>query len=290
MKTKTYLKTALILASVILISSAFIAGNGSFSGPNDPVKLVYKMETGKSICYISSTDMTQSMDINGQTMDVLIKSYLGYKVKLTGKTEQNLKLEIIVDSLHSRIDSPQGSTDNLIKEVAGKTFNMVISPLGKVVDLSEASKIEYDVQGQGNANLGQSFANIFPDLPEKAVKPGDTWTKNDTLVTKSSTSKTTQIVQSSNKFESVEKVNGIDCAKITATIAGTLQNNVQNNDMNIFVSGPMQGTVTFYFALKEGYLVKQEMKSKVTGTVEISGPQSMSFPVTIEINHTMVAQ
>jgi hypothetical protein len=287
MKTSTTIKCGSILSVLLILfitSSGFTSGRRELPGPKDPVKLVYNPAEGKSISYLSSTAVSQAMDINGQTMNVFIENKMAYKVKMAGKSGDNLKLEITIDSLNMKVDSPQGSTGSKVKDVEGKLFNMILSPIGKEVDISEAEKIEYTVEGSGSGNLSQSFASIFPDLPEKAVKPGDTWTKTDTIQTKTAASKVTQIVQSTNKYEGMEKINGLDCAKISSTVSGTMETTAQNQGMDIFYSGPFQGTVTLYFAVKEGYFVKQEVLTKMTGTVEISGPQSMTFPVTMETN------
>jgi hypothetical protein len=63
-----------------------------------------------------------------------------------------------------------------------------------------------------------------------------------------------------------------------------MQSNVQNMGMDIAISGPITGQVTVWFAIKEGYFVKQEVVQKMNGTVDISGPQSMSFPITMDTN------
>lgn len=286
MKTKTYLKKALlpILVSIIIISSmAFVNNISQLPGPKDPVKLAYNVSESKSISYLSATAITQSMDINGQTMNVLVDNNMAFKVKMLGKSDENLKLEITIDSLSSKVESPQGSTGGKIQMVEGKTFNMVLSPRGKEIDVTEAAKIEYNVEGSGNNNLSQYFANIFPDLPENPVKPGDTWTKLDTVNSISSASKVIQIIQSTNTFEGIEKIDGLECAKITSTITGTMQTTTQNMGMDIFMSGPLQGTVTLYFAVKEGYFVREFSSAKMNGTIEISGPQSMTFPVIMDI-------
>jgi hypothetical protein len=285
MKTSTTTKHGSILIALFLIifaSTAFIINISEIPGTKDPVKLVYNFSEGKTISYYSATAISQAMDINGQTMNVMVDNSLAFKVKMIGKADENLKLEVTIDSLSMKIDSPNGSTGAKVKEVEGKKFNMLLSPRGKEIDVNEASKIEYSVEGSAGGNLSQSFANIFPDLPENPVNPGDTWTKNDSVISKSGTSKTSQVFQSSNKFEGIEKMNGIDCAKITSTITGTMQTNTQNQGMDIFYSGPFQGTVTLYFAVKEGYFLRQDVSTKMTGTIEISGPQSMTFPCVME--------
>lgn len=292
MKTKTYLKTALlpILVSIIVISSmAFVINISELPGPQDPVKLAYNYAEGKSVSYTLTTAVTQAMDVSGQTMNVLVNNNMAFKVKMLGKSDENLKLEITVDSLSTKVESPQGSAGGKIKDVEGKTFNMVLSPLGKEIDVNEAAKIEYTVEGSGGGNMSQSFASIFPDLPGNPVKPGDTWTKNDTISNNSATTKVKQIIQSTNKFEGIEKIDGLECAKITSTITGTMQTTTQNMGMDIFYNGPLQGTVTLYFAVKEGYFVKQEVLTKMTGTIEISGPQSMTFPVVMDTSSKIEA-
>ena len=280
----------IVLSFTIVFSTAFIINTNETPGSKDPVKLAYNFAAGKSIPYYSATTITQAMDVNGQTMNVLINQNLAFKAKMVSKVNEDFKLEILVDSLVSKVDSPNGSTGGKIKEVEGKTFNMSVSPLGKELDTKEAEKIEFSVEGTPGGNLSQYFANVFPDLPEKPVSVGDVWVKNDTVSSKSATSNTTQIIQSSNKFEGIEKINGVDCAKITSTITGTMQTTTQNQGMDILFKGPLTGTVTLYFAVKEGNFVRREISTKMTGTIDISGAQSMTFPVVMETNSKIEAK
>lgn len=277
-----YASVMIMLLAIIVSSSAFVLSKNDPSRSGEAVKLTYNMAIGKSLAYSSVTAVSQNMDINGQTMNVLVDNNLGFKIKMLGKVDDNLKFEVTVDSLTTKVDSPNGSTGGKIKDVEGKVFNMIISPLGKEIDVSEAAKIEYSVEGSGNGNLSQSFANIFPDLPEKPINQGDTWTKDDSVINKSAVAKSSLKFQATSKFEGVEKINGMECAKITSSLTGTMATTAQNQGMDIFYSGPYQATVTVYFAVKEGYFVSQETSSKMTGTVEISGPQSMSFPVVMD--------
>jgi hypothetical protein len=49
------------------------------------------------------------------------------------------------------------------------------------------------------------------------------------------------------------------------------------------MSGPFTGTVELYFAIKEGYYIKQVAKSKMNGTLELRD-QGMSFPVVMNVD------
>lgn len=291
MKTSTTIKHVTILSVLFIFlssSSTLIVRNDEVSGQKGPVKLTYNLPEGKSLAYDSKTVVAQAMDIQGQTMYVNVENSLSFKMKRVGKADANLKIEITIDSMGMKVDSPMGgSSDNKIKDVEGKSFNMIMSPFGKEIEYSEAGKLEYSVEGAGAVNMSQAFSTIFPDLPENEVKPGDTWTKNDSIINKTSVGQTSQIFQSVNKFEGIENFNGVECAKITSTFTGTMQTTAQNQGMDIFYSGPIQGTVTLYFAVKEGYFVKQTSVSRMSGTVSITGPQSMEFPITMDTTTTM---
>jgi hypothetical protein len=164
-------------------------------------------------------------------------------------------------------------------------FNIIISPSGKIIDLSGASKVVYTIEGSGESNMNQSFLSYFPVLPKNSVQPGDTWTTNDTIDSKSQSNSVWMPVAAAFKYEGLEKINGIDCAKITATLTGTRKMTTQSQGMEIHTSGPFTGTQTLFFAVNEGYFVKQTVVSKMTGNIEIPD-QNMSFPVVMTITST----
>jgi len=89
-------------------------------------------------------------------------------------------------------------------------------------------------------------------------------------------------VESSNKFEGIENIDGIDCAKISATLSGSRKMTTQSQGMDILTNGPFTGTLVLLFAVKEGYLIKETVTTKMTGNVEIPS-QNMSFPVVMDI-------
>jgi hypothetical protein len=54
--------------------------------------------------------------------------------------------------------------------------------------------------------------------------------------------------------------------------------------MDIKMSGPFTGTGELYFAPDKGYFLKHTVKSRMTGQIEITSPDVMSFPVTMDQN------
>jgi len=249
------------------------------------INLEYKYSADKYVKYLSDTKIVQDMDVNGQSMLVNISMSLGCEVKSAGKQGENLNLEIKIDTMAQNVESPQGSAGGPVNDVKGKVFNIIISPSGKIIDLSGASKVVYTIEGSGESNMNQSFLSYFPVLPKNSIQPGDTWTTNDTIDSKSQSNSVWMPVAAAFKYEGLEKINGMDCAKITATLTGTRKMTTQSQGMEIHTSGPFTGTQTLFFAVNEGYFVKQTVVSKMTGNIEIPD-QNMSFPVVMTITST----
>jgi hypothetical protein len=286
------LKNLAITGMVLILSGIFSIGY-SQRKTDQPLlkggggtKLVYNYPAGKVFKYTTNTKIVEDMDVNGQSMLVNVAISMGCQVKAIEKQAENLKIEIKIDSMTQNVESPQGTAGGSINDVKGKVFNMVISPAGKAVDISEASKIVYTVEGSGENNLSQAFLAYFPALPKGEVNPGDTWTTNDTVDSKSPSNSLWMPVQANYKYEGIENIDGIDCAKISSTISGTRKMSTQSQGMgDIKTSGPFTGTQTLLFAVKEGYLIKESVTSKLTGTIEIPD-QNMNFPVVMTITST----
>jgi hypothetical protein len=281
-----HVKNFAVSASILILSGICSLGYSqkkSEAAPvNGGVKLEYNYPEGKSYKYLSGTKIVQNMDVNGESMLVNVLISMGCEVKSAGKIGENLKLEIKIDTMAQSIESPQGTGGGAINDVKGKVFNMIISPSGKAIDFTEATKIVYTLEGSGENNLGDSFRNYFPSLATNQLKPGDTWVTNDTIDTKSPTNSVWMPVESNYKFEGFRNIDGIDCAKISSTITGSRKMTTQSQGMEIRTSGPFTGTRVLLFAVKEGYMIKDSVASKMTGNIEIAD-QNMNFPVVMDI-------
>ncbi|HRC89346.1 MAG TPA: hypothetical protein PK910_04930 [Bacteroidales bacterium] len=266
-----------LFVAFITVLSVSLSGQ-SKNAPADAVTLAYNIPAGEKLVYRVSTDVAQLIEVEGQTVNVMVNNKLVFQTKLLEKKKDNMVLEVTVDSLSTNVNAMGSVTQANIGDVSGKSFKMVLAPDGKVIDASEAAKIEYFVEGQGSGNLGQTFLNVFPKMSAKPVKPGDRWTSSDSVQTVSAGTKVLQSFEYSNTYEGNEVINGKDCAKIVSDFKGTMETSTQNMGMDILVHGPISGQSVVYFAIKEGYVVSQEETSKLNGTVEVTG-QNMTFPV-----------
>ncbi len=137
MKTcKTY-----FLSLIALMAISF-----QMAGQGGAVMLAYNPPEGKSFAYTLTTAVTQAMEVEGQSVNVFINSNLGYNARLAGKKGENLNYEITVQSLSMNIDAMGNAMSNDVAEVKGKSFSILVAGTGKVLDASEASRIEYTVE------------------------------------------------------------------------------------------------------------------------------------------------
>jgi hypothetical protein len=248
------------------------------------IRLVYNYPAEVPVMYLNINKITQSMDIQGQPIDVYVNSAFGCSVRQTGKDGNNLKLEIRVDTIGQIVDSPQGYAGGAVSGVSGKLFNILIAPDGKEIDVSEAEKIVYNIEGSGETNVLSNFIDFFPDLPTGNIKPGDTWDSSDSIKTDSPSMSMKMVYSLVNKLEGIENFNGVECARITSEMTGTRSMSTMSQGMEIYTSGSFTGTGTMFFAINEGYFINQTLSSKMTGNVEMYAPQAMTFPLVMDIN------
>lgn len=284
---KTTRINSLRFLAIISITAVFLFPGTLFSQNKDAVKLVYDYPANTPVKYMSKSKMVQNMDINGQAMVVKVDALLGCTVVAKGKEGDKQLLEIKMDTLLQNVETPGSSTGGVLKDAIGKVFNMKISDSGKEVDLVEVQKISY-TNGQGaRTTLDESFSNFFPDLPAESITPGYTWSSADTMKNDSESAKLMIIVKAENKFEGFEVFNGIICAKISFTITGTRDLKTQTQGMDIKMSGPLTGSGELFFSAEKGYFIKVTFITKTTGQIEITSPENMSFPVTVDQNSTI---
>lgn len=270
-------KQALVLLAVML-------GVSLCANAQKTVDFTYRYPS-VPVSYTNSEKIHESLDIQGQAMDVFVTGFMECNVKSAGNNSQNVNLTITVDTLAQIIDSPQGMMGGGVAEAKGRSFDLVLMPNGKIADLSGAKNATYNIPGQGPGNFSASFTDFFPVLPAGKVSQGYTWTSVDTLSTDTGTNTQVTIMNSENKFEGFEEVSGVNCAKITSSTTGTsnIRNQVQGMDMR--TTGNFTGNSVTYFSPESGYFIKFTSNTKMTGNVEMPN-EGYSFPVVMDIVET----
>lgn len=282
MINKKALKTWLVFLPVILVLSILAGCTAKvpiWGDPQTGLILQYRMAENQVLKYQLTIKQTQDVEVMSQQMKTETSGEIAFTAKSKGVKENNQQLGITIDSMILNIKSPQGEISPDMSSVEGKSFDMTMTTLGKELDLSGAESIRYDLGQAGKRDIASNFQAVFPDLADRPVKIGDTWTSKDTITEKIGSGGIEILLESFNTLEGFETVDGMECAKITAKIKGTLEGGGNQGGADLAFKGNIEGTETWHFAYKEGLFVKQIIDVFTKGTVSIRGPQEMSIPL-----------
>ena len=130
-------------------------------------------------------------------------------------------------------------------------------------------------------DLSSGFQAFFPDLPDRAVKQGDTWPSQDSVTQKTGEGDIFISLNHVNTLDGFETIDGIECARIKTESKGTLKGNLEQGGASLTLDGTTTATTTWYFAIKQGFLVKSDGKSGFSGTVAVA-QANMTIEVTGE--------
>jgi len=271
----------LALAALLVLAGA-AADRPSAQGP---VTLAYKFPAGVTLSYQEVGTQSQTMDMMGQSMVTTVKSSLDFGLKLKGMKGSDYELSVVIDAAKSDIDSVQGPISTDFAAVIGKGFDMVVGPLGKEIDWSGAAALKV-ATAEGERDMSSTFQAFFPDLPDKALKVGDSWDSEDSVIQKAAAGDTLVKAKHVNTLDGFETVDGFECARIKVVSNGTISGNLEQQGMGLTLAMKTEGKGTYYFAVKEGFYVKSDVKGTLSGSVEVGAPANMSIPITGETSGT----
>jgi len=251
----------------------------SAPAPAATVVLEYKMPAGRALTYQSKSEEAQVMEIQGQSMDTHTTNTATFTFKAKGLKDKNFLLGVTIDDIAATMaSSAQGDMSPDMSGVKGKSFDMVLSPLGSEVDVSGAEAITYDIAGDSR-NLSSGFKMFFPDLPGKPIKVGDTWPSSAGTEEKSNSMKIQLNFENVNTLEGFETVDGMECARISSQVTGTITGTGNQMGADLTFAGTSKGKDVWYFAVKEGILVKATSDSTTDMSIDVSAA-GMTIPVT----------
>ncbi|HSA94970.1 MAG TPA: hypothetical protein VLJ16_02885 [Acidobacteriota bacterium] len=271
----------MVLAAAVLLAAFGLAASAAGPSPaqaDKAVVLEYKMPQGQTLTYKNTEQSGQVMDVMGQTVDTTTTGGGTFTLKAKGLKDKNFLLGITIDDMSSTISGPQGDMSPDMTPVKGKSFDMVLSPLGSEVDVSGAEAITY-TSPNGTGNVSAGFKLFFPDLPGKPVKVGDTWESSGGADDKSENMNIRMDFKNLNTFDGLETVNGMECARIKSAVTATISGTGNQQGMDMAISGTGKGTDVWYFAIKDGLYVKATSDLSMEMAVTVSAA-NMTIPVT----------
>jgi hypothetical protein len=256
------------------------AGKKAMVKTEEGVMLAYRLPEGKTLTYEKTENATQSMDVMGQSVETKTERTMTFKVTSKGVKDGEQALTLTVEALEGSLETPQGSFSIDAASAIGKSFDMMLSVRGQESSLSGADAIEYSMGLAGTRSIEPDFEAFFPDLPETRVKILGTWPSSDTINMKESGMDVQVVSNNLNVLQGFETIDGRECAKVAVEVNGSIAGAGMQGGADLTFTGDMTGNEVWYFDYNAGVLVKSSSDLSVTATVNVTGPQEMTIPVT----------
>lgn len=272
--------TAVVLAAAAVCALSGCAGKKNVWGDTESgLILEYRMKQGDVLKYEMVQEGTEKVEVMGQTNESATSKTYVFAVESKGMQGENHLLGITIESMEAGLRSVQGEFSADVDDVVGKSFDLVLSPLGKELDLAGAEEIKYGAGPMGDRSIKPDFEGAFSNLAGKPVKVGDSWTSSDSISIDQGNSVLLIESESVNTLDGYETVDGLECARVAVDVTGTITGEGEQMGAPLVFEGTLGGTETWYFAYKEGHLVKAsaDMASDIMVTVQAG--QEMKVPV-----------
>jgi hypothetical protein len=231
--------------------------------------LEYRMPEGRTIGYQTSGEVIEAAEVMGQTRESHSTSNDAFSLRAKGRKGQDFLIGVTIDDMSLVITAPQGDMSPDMTSLRGRSFDMVLSPLGSEVDVSAAEAITFEAT-TGPRSVATGFKMFFPDLPGKPVRIGDSWPSGGGTTEKTGGIEIRLEFQNVNTFEGLETVDGRECARIRSEVTGTISGSGSQQGMDMVFSGTGKGTDLWYFAVKEGVYVKSTSDMKMDISITLS--------------------
>jgi hypothetical protein len=293
MKSDRRFQSWLILASIVPgicgLAGCAVKTVPIWGNPQTGLILQYRLSEGQVLRYQTSGEQVESTEVMGQKIEVDSTVTGTYSFKSEGRKEGHHQLRVTIDNMSINIKAPQREISPDMSPVIGKSFPMPLSSLGEELDVSGAESIQFETP-TGKRNLASRFQTFFPNPAGRPVRVGDTWTTKDAIVEKGETGRVTINFKNDHTLEGFETVEGMECARIKAKVSGDLEGDGTQGGATYTVKGGYEGTDTWYFAYKEGILVKLVSDGAVDAMVDVTSPQSLTVPTkqTMKMEITLI--
>lgn len=278
----------LILSAAIISLSGCAAKKAAWGSMENGMIMKYSYQPDRTLKYNNTYSFEQEMEVMEQKFTITAEGDQLLSMLPVSNEGNNIDYQVTVSEMSSKFKTPRGEMKAKLDDIIGKSFSLTVSNTGEELEYSEAEALTYDYGSGDIKSLSSDIQAFFPDLPDHPVKVGDSWESEDVVTEKTSAGQLILEFNNYNTFEKLEAINGHDCMKINVEFTGTLEGYGKQDDMELFTTGTLGGTATWYYAYKEGIFVKQVMTGVGETETLIKGPQEMTMPASR--TYTMVSE
>lgn len=278
---------------LMLLPAALVLTTGCASlksaGGKAGIQLAYQMVPGKSFTIKTEGSNVITTDQMGQTvkMETVSANETRYTPS-TGSPEGKTDMELEFKALSQTVNSPRGENKTDYSSWIGKKVRFSLSSKGATSDYSGFDQLPEISTATGEPLTGKimemSMSEIFMELPDHPLKIGESWTitKTRDIPYGSSTLKNEETIVCT--LAGKEKVNGLECARITTAGTEKLTGKLQQQGMELELTRETKSSGTLLFAIEKGMYVLVDGSSTASGDIYVS---AMGITVTQSITGKM---
>lgn len=251
--------------------------------------LKYDLEKGTEFIIESSLSYYNTQEMQGDIAEAYKNGSSKYLIKVKEKKDNGFELSLEYLEKKMQTNKSSGLFERDYSGLIGKNVNFRLSSKGETSGFEGFENLpEIPI---GNRTLKkdqhiQDIWDIFPYLPDKEVKIGDTWTwtYNKEKINnggKKSTVKRDYTCKLINEF----KKNGFDCIKIESSYTEKeTGEDMRGGNIELKFTFDGKGKEIFYFAYKEGIFIEAEGNFSRSGTVTAES-YGLFVPVTEDVKY-----
>ncbi len=264
---RNYLTAAIVIGAIFIVSEKLYAEPG--------VLLDYKWVEGKELVYETKTTVNSTVE-------------MGEGMTQTSLTTINLKTKGIVDEIRGDTVIVTISCEYAEGTVKGGAQSTPVPGMDGIVGSSAALTIvgneildeEFsdDLSEEAGSQLDGIISGFESDLEllssGEEIEIGDEWDYEYEREGRKTTAH--------YKFEGVEKIEGLECAKITYSSQISIVQEQTQQGLESKYTGEGEGNGYIYFAVNERHKVNEKNAASIEGVTEIPS-MNMSFDVYTDV-------
>jgi len=288
-KEKTY-KRDLIAVSVLVGIIALIAACGSSEklDLNKAYKLEYRSYEYKDLRYKAVYNLKTFMEMQGQPMNA--ERVFDFIYSFSGKeseSENSHLISITLENIDAKMITALGQQKFDTRHINGKSFDMMISATGTKISYprpDQLLRLDLGAMAGGELNLEFILKYNFPELPDSPVRGSETWQETFQRTQIEGSLQPLVNINAVHQYLDVEKVDGYDCLKVKSSYKAEIEGSEVQMGMKWTYIGKLEGSSTWYFAVKEGFVVKVSTIEKSKGIIKSTGDDPVEVPIQQEIS------
>jgi hypothetical protein len=238
--------------------------------------LKYGFENNKKYKYKMINDAIITQTVMGQEMKINSNGTVYTQFETEKINPDNIILLISIDSAKFHVTMPMKDTTSDLSSMVGKKTRFTISNDGKVInkEVVDSVKGSQDLFVQVSGEMTK-----FILLPEKEIKPGETWNTETTdsinMMGGSLRTKTNSTFTLAGKIDTL----GHSCLKVDFKGKTVSEGKTKVMGMDLFIEGNGKLSGTYYFDAGKGLLIGSISNVDNEMTMATTGEQNMIIPI-----------